>query len=874
MKPSRTLDFSLQFASQVSPAWLFVLVPLLLGIAWFLYHREIHRLPRRQIAVLYLLRLTLVGLVLLGIFMPSLDIVRRLRFPGRILVLVDNSESMTVNDSSRPAIDALPLARLLGRDQAKPDDPQAGFYQLSLHLRELLGHVRQFQRKLTTHREHGSHVEDTARAFLDQSTAIFIRCKEGEARLPLDGLSPEDREEHQALQHDLPRLRKTISELAAKPHRSATSLGEICETIEGMIAGYQRLQSEVDQDSLSKGDPSLKKLSDGIISTRRLELVNRAVAALVPAVGRWAPGQYLQVMDLMKGDAATVGSRARPLTIQPVRGRTNLRGRLRDIIDKPSPFPLTSVVVVSDGLDLNEAPVDKVLKQYVNRRVPIFCAGVGHLEEPYDLAIADVRAPPIGVKDERLFVEVQVKAAIESTTPGKLVIRDGGKPVAAKTFELRRGRQLVYVPITPPAEGLKRYTVELQPAAQDAFRDRNNTGAFVLDVRHEKLRALLLDDRPRWQTRFVVNILNRLPYVDVNSIIRVMQEDGELKRGPFKGAWPSASEVLQIYDAVVLGRYGSEVLGVDEWRQLESFVKERGKALVLLAPGDAAAYPPFIRELFPVTPSSTPDDRRLTRKSLRDLRLTEEGALHPLTRSFASHFPGAPFEQGGLRPGSLVLLHNAQTGRPVISCRSVGQGKVFMLHGDRLWMCLNREHLQRHAAVFMNLIDWAARPKSAGLTLDQDTLREGDGFQVWASQPDREIAVADEKGAVVARSQAVPVQHSPGLYRGVFAGLPPGRFFVKGEGHDERHRLHVLPDNEEVVTLAQRADYLRDLSRATGGQYRPLEEMEVFLPAMNLKERAEMRRQVIQLWSAQTSLLFLLLLLAIEWILRKYWSLV
>ncbi|MDP7249036.1 MAG: hypothetical protein QGF00_05500 [Planctomycetota bacterium] len=872
MKPSQTLDLALQFSSEISPAWLVVLLPVLLGSGWLLYYREINRLPRRRIAVLCLLRLTLLGLVLFCVFMPSLDVVRRLLFPGRILILVDNSESMTVSDSSMPPIDTLALARFLNPDQVKADDQRTGFHQSSLHLRQLLAQVRKFQREVTEHGEDSPLIKRAGSALLDHSTALFIRFSEGEAGLPLDSLSPEARKEYESLQHENNQLKEAIADLGTESPSAATSPDEVCDALGRLVAGYQKLQRAIDEDSLSKGGGSVTELSDEIISSKRLDLVNRAVTELIPEVRKWAPEQYIQVMDLMKGEAVTVGPGGIPRVIEPVRGRTDLRGRLHDIITESSAFPLTSVIVISDGLDMSDEPVSNVLKQYVKKRVPIFCAGVGHLEEPYDLAVAEVRAPPIGIKDQLFSVEVLVKAAVRSPTASKLLIRDGQQEIAAKDIEVKEGRQIVYVPVMPTAEGLKHYSVELQSVEQDAFKDRNNAGAFVLEVRREKIRVLLLDDRPRWQTRFVVNIMSRLPYVDANSIVRAVQEDGKLERGLFKGSWPSTREILDIYDLVMLGRFESAALNDSEWKQVESLVKESGKTLVLLAPGDAEAYPAFVKDLFPLKPSAVSVENRLTRKSLRDLRLTEAGAFHPLTRSFHSHLASAPFVDSSLRPGSLVLLHDEQSRRPIISCRPVGRGKVFMLHSDRLWKCLNRRHLQRHAAIFINLIDWAVRTNSSRTLLDQNTLKEGDSFQAWGSQSGKEISVLDDQGTVIARSKVVP--NSQELYRSVFAPLPPGHFSVREEGINGEEPLYVLPDNEELVILEQRADYLRNLSRVSGGDYRPLSEMEVFIPGMNLKARTEMHRHLIQIWSSQLALLFLLLLLSIEWVLRKYWSLI
>ena len=874
MKPSQTLDLALHFGSGLSPAWLFILAPLVLGLGWLLYQREIKGLAGRRASVLILLRLTLLGLVLFAAFMPSLDIVQRLAFPGRIVLVVDNSESMTVSDSTMPPVDALRLARSLDPERASVPGPRTRFHRASAHLRDLVGRVRQFQRELTRHGDDSPSLESAARALLDHSAAAFLKLDGEEANLPLDSLSEEDHQQYETAQGELSSARKALGLLGAAPRSSPTSPRELRAKLERLVAKFQELQAKVDGDLMAKGDAALTKLSDDIISTKRLELANRSIGALAPAFANWAPQQYLQVTDLMNAKTETLHAGDRAHAIASARGRTDIRGRLEAIIDEPSDFPLTGVILVSDGVELCDRPADDVLKRYVSRRVPIFCAGTGHVEEPHDLAIAEVRAPPIAIRDHAFSVEVHIKASVGLTSPGKLIVREDRKVLSQKEFELRGMPQVVYVPVTPLTEGLKHYEVELEPAAKDAFPSRNNKSAFVLEARRQGLRVLLLDDRPRWQTRFVVNILRRLPYVDANTIIRVVQKEGKLERGQFKGTWPNSSEALDIYDVVLLGSLDAEVLGVEEWRQLEAFVKERGKTLVLLAPGEATAYPESIHELLPLPPTPVQREARLTREKLRGLQLTEEGALHPLTRAFSQHLPTVPFPRISPRPESLVLLHEETASRPLVSCRLVGNGKVFMLHSDRLWVCLNRQHLQQHAAVFINLIEWASRSQSSHRLLDHDSLQEGERFQVWASGSRRELTVEDANGETVARSRAAAAQGPSGLHRAVFGPLPPGRFLVRDEAGPRAEPLYVLPDNEEVVALAQDADYLRHVSRVTGGEYRPLSELRRFLPAMDLKERAEVHRHVIQLWSSQATLLFLLLLLAVEWILRKYWGLV
>jgi hypothetical protein len=164
--------------------------------------------------------------------------------------------------------------------------------------------------------------------------------------------------------------------------------------------------------------------------------------------------------------------------------------------------------------------------------------------------------------------------------------------------------------------------------------------------------------------------------------------------------------------------------------------------------------------------------------------------------------------------------------------------------------------------------------QTGDMVLDQSVLREGDAFQVWQRRPLGALSIVDDRGAVAARSEAVPVQNSSALCRGVVASLAPGHYSVCASEGAPGLPLYVLRDNEEVVQLAQAADYLRALARMSGGTHRPFSEMEAFFPVLDLKERVELHRHVLQIWRSQAAMLFLLFLLSVEWLLRKYWRLV
>jgi hypothetical protein len=103
--------------------WLLSPLPVIL-VVW-LYRYELRLLPRRAAAGLLALRL-LVLVLLLGLvyLQPILARTSHEELPGRVLIAVDHSNSMTLADPQRPVADKLRLARALGLARALCTDAQ------------------------------------------------------------------------------------------------------------------------------------------------------------------------------------------------------------------------------------------------------------------------------------------------------------------------------------------------------------------------------------------------------------------------------------------------------------------------------------------------------------------------------------------------------------------------------------------------------------------------------------------------------------------------------------------------------------------------------------------------------------------------------
>jgi hypothetical protein len=113
MNPIRSTQLGLRFASDISPWWLLLLLPAVMLVAATLLRRQFPDVGRARAFGLAALRLLLLSTVAVLAFRPDIVLTETLTWLGRVIVLVDNSASMAVNDPALPPEDALLVARAL-----------------------------------------------------------------------------------------------------------------------------------------------------------------------------------------------------------------------------------------------------------------------------------------------------------------------------------------------------------------------------------------------------------------------------------------------------------------------------------------------------------------------------------------------------------------------------------------------------------------------------------------------------------------------------------------------------------------------------------------------------------------------------------------
>lgn len=614
-----------------------------------------------------------------------------------------------------------------------------------------------------------------------------------------------------------------------------------------------------------------------------------------------------------QGGKDTPGPLPAAFDLPPDAPLTNLDAAAREALGELAPG--TALVLLSDGQHNTAGSPEEFAGAMKEAGVPVFTLGFGVETPPPDLSVLNVVTAESVFAEENLLGRVILGDSLPAGTPCNLRVTSGGRVLWERNFsaEGRGERRFDFgfpVKDLPPAPASERdKTLRLISVQASVVGERagiektraNNNREVALHLLSRKRKVLLLDGRPRWETRYIHNHFDRDERWQVSLLIDDHAEPAAA--GALQQGFPKTREELFSHDLIILGDAAPGRFSATQLDWLVEFVEKRGGGLILVdgARGHLRAWASGkTAPLLPVlwSGAAAPTAEAWT------LRLTPEGESQAALRlsDSASANSGLWPELPELRwaapavaqPGAQTLAvfgsRGSNAAPPALVFRPLGAGAVLYLASDELWRWRYQVADLYHQRLWMQLAAWIAAPpfqvEDDRAAIGSDRLRYQPG-----ETAEIRVRLGDGSGAATEGAQAVllhegrevavlPLEADPthfGILRAVTPPLKAGAYEIavaagaSAPRGDLRLSLRVADaGNAEWASLTLNRPLLESMANLSGGRFLREEQAATDLPA--LLQAVDRRQTTVRetvLWSSWWWFGAVLGLLTAEWLLRK-----
>lgn len=613
---------------------------------------------------------------------------------------------------------------------------------------------------------------------------------------------------------------------------------------------------------------------------------------------------------------------------EPNGRRTSIARSIEQALRRVASRPVAGLVVLSDGRS-DEGVTRPLLRQIEARQVPVYAVALGSPTPIPDFAVLRVEAPPAAFKDDLVPVSVDIDArGLGDTRPNvkvELVDSVTGETLGETATEVKEGvASHVLLTSKAQAAGTAKWTIRVVPPVRDVSSE-NNSATVAIEVADRPIRVVYFDGYPRWEYRYLKNILVREPTIKSSALLlagdkRFIQEGSD----PL-ATIPRTAEEWNPFDVIVMGDVRPSLFGEEQLRQIKEQVARRGAGLLWIAgPGSTPTgwFGGPLGDLIPFTPQSRGAAGGVGMPTwLRPVVITPAptsdryavlrlggGANDPWPADISN--PGVEWsslrwaqrlETGTLKPTAEVLA-NATAGDPssadaeslplVVTMR-YGAGRIIYVATDEIWRLRYGRGEVLPERFYVPLLRLLARTslgrtgKPAILevnpspaTVDQRvtiTLRVLDESLV-ASKPGSirvKVTSASGESEVELRPDQTPEGEAPTVFSGVFVPTDPGSQSVTVvdaafAGLELSSAFVATFQQDELREPQTDHALLRSLVDASGGKMlegSQLADLGKLLP--NRQVRIVGAANVETLWDKPIVWIALMVLLGGEWIGRR-----
>ena len=435
----------------------------------------------------------------------------------------------------------------------------------------------------------------------------------------------------------------------------------------------------------------------------------------------------------------------------------------------------------------------------------------------------------------------------------------------------------------------------------------NNRRAVPITLVDRPMRVLYIDGYPRWEYRYLKNLLQREQTIESSVMLLSADRDFAQEGNTPIARLPRTREEFERFDLIVIGDIPATFFTGEQLLEMKRAVAERGTGLAWI--GGSRSTPrtwhgtsaeellPFTgpyeleRLSVPVNLSPTPLAARLGVLRLADdpksafpaeLLSPDEGWAQ---LEWAQRIPIQ-----SLKPASEILAESAQEieggHAPLVVGMRYGAGNVLYVATDEIWRWRNGRGETYPERFWVQLLRSLARPslgigrEEVRIAIEPGRAVVGDTVRVEVELPTgaQPTTVALEAIPEDSRGSAVDIVAMPGtggLFVAAWSPEREGRWKVRPRDPSLAARagdgaiLEVTRSDRELRDAEADRPLLESLARETGGRVvGPVDAAALVrsLPNRSIRTENPLRDPI---WNSPLALAILMSLLASEWIIRR-----
>jgi uncharacterized membrane protein/cbb3-type cytochrome oxidase subunit 3 len=618
-------------------------------------------------------------------------------------------------------------------------------------------------------------------------------------------------------------------------------------------------------------------------------------------------------------------------TLKPEGQTTQVLASLRSAIEELQGQRLAGVVLITDGRDTPREIIPEGMAALKNFGVKVYPVVVGSEKPPKNLQLEAINVQDAAFEGDIVNIKATVRGvgfeaghrarvqAINKKTRAPLRGADG-RPVEADA--VIQNDKPVEVELQWKPEKVETVDIDVvvvkEPGEIDNDDNERSTQVAVLDA---KLNVLYVEGYPRWEFRYVKNEMIRDASVNISCLLTsadpTFAQEGDAPDekasvpGPIK-RFPESIEEMLKYDIVVFGDVDPRQFTDAQLQLVKDFVSKRGGGFGMIAGprfSPVAYRNTALEEVLPVLISRVPEGKPGSIREGFRPELTRDGADSSIFRFFADKTKNENFIKNDIQPifwycqgiqvkpglGEVYAQHPTATApdghkAPLLVLGRYGAGRTLFSAIDDSWRwrfytgegifdtywIQQFRYLARSKKLGQRKITFQSFRPSYDLGAQVRLTLEVLDPQLLTQLPELiPVEITDADGKAVYRENMVKQEAQTNLYAASYTADKIGKFQAKlppiAGGVDAMEvpfevNVPRLELNEPQVDR----QLLSRVASETMGKAYDLDQARAHLAADIPSAAKQIPVEISEpLWNKDRALVIFVLLITVEWVLRK-----